>query len=108
MRLMFCAAGTCPAVRPRRVAQRRVVSVRAESKAATAVAPAPSSAAGQEHEQLQQYGVFKLSYDTANVGSPWGGGGPSVGELFKQRCCHGVLVLMRGICAAANCRRTPL
>lgn len=40
--------------------------MRAESKAATAVAPAPSSAAGQEHEQLQQYGVFKLSYDTAN------------------------------------------
>lgn len=41
--------------------------MRAESKAATAVAPAPSAAAGQEHEQLKQYGVFKLSYDTANV-----------------------------------------
>lgn len=60
-------ARSCPAAsRPRRVAG-RVVSVRAESKAATAtVAPAPSSAAAQEHEQLQQYGVFKLSYDTAN------------------------------------------
>jgi hypothetical protein len=69
------------------VAPKRVVSVRAESKAATAVAPAPSAAAGQEHEQLQQYGVFKLSYDTANVGGVAWGGGPCVGELFKSSCC---------------------
>lgn len=46
--------------------------MRAESKSATAVAPAPTAAGGQEHEQLQQYGVFKLSYDTANVGDAWG------------------------------------
>lgn len=69
------------------MAPKRVVSVRAESKAATAVAPAPSAAAGQEHEQLQQYGVFKLSYDTANVGGVAWGGGPCVGELFKSSCC---------------------
>lgn len=47
--------------------------MRADSKSATAtVAPAASAAAGQEHEQLQQYGVFKLSYNTANVSGHWG------------------------------------
>jgi hypothetical protein len=50
------------------VATRRVVRCRAEQAAVAATAPPAAPANGTtKHEELQQYGVFRLAYDTANV-----------------------------------------
>eukprot|EP00775_Hariotina_reticulata_P010501 gene10501-10661_t len=48
-----------------RVTGRRAVIVRAEAAATATVVP-PAAPTTKEHEELQQYGVFKLSYNTAN------------------------------------------
>jgi hypothetical protein len=44
------------------------VIVRAEAAATATVVP-PAAQTAKEHEELQKYGVFKLSYSTANVGA---------------------------------------
>lgn len=68
--------------------------VRAD-KTATVAPSAPSSAGtAAEHEQLQQYGVFKLSYDTANVSAGLEGRGTdgllaAVDAGFRLLCCKG-------------------
>lgn len=63
---LFVSAGPASAGARVRVCRRALV-VRAEAAAAaTATVPAPS-AANTTHEELQKYGVFRLSYNTANV-----------------------------------------
>lgn len=63
-----------------RVTGRRAVIVRAEAAATATVVP-PVAPTTKEHEELQQYGVFKLSYNTANVGA--------FEAALVESCCGG-------------------